>query len=269
MGFKVCKRYFVDELFMLTLHCQPVLPLRYALFDTAVFSDTATLHVWLCNWRGIAVSDITAWSDWLDAAETHRARSYRFADDQTRYIVSHGILRYLLGQYCQTDPKTLSFTYNDREKPFLKHQPAFWQFSMAHSGDWVAIAIGKHTAIGIDIETLNQPHIDWQTISKAYFSTSEQAWLDTTTQPDAVFSLIWTRKEAILKATGAGLSEDMRYIEVGDGTHALVAPFQSPYHRQTQTLYVQTLQGDGFYSSIAQFTPLPIVVFDVAAGLML
>ena len=77
------------------------------------------------------------------------------------------------------------------------------QFSVSHSGDCCMLALRRDHAIGVDIEKLRElPQA--AAIAQSYFTAAESecsAALQGTAQRDAFF-LLWTHKEATVKALG-------------------------------------------------------------------
>jgi 4'-phosphopantetheinyl transferase len=88
--------------------------------------------------------------------------------------------------------------YGKFGKPQVEGLP---EFSIAHAGDWVLCAVSSDGVVGIDLEPLQgrAQLPGWRTV----FDAHERAAART---PRAVLA-IWTRKEAVLKAAGAGLAE--------------------------------------------------------------
>ena len=93
-------------------------------------------------------------------------------------------------------------------KPGLVHPPCDITFNRAGSLGWWVLGIARGRAVGVDLEpTPFDP--DWPLVSKHLFSPSESQWLDRIA-PDArdqAFGLLWTGKEAILKAEGMGIGD--------------------------------------------------------------
>jgi 4'-phosphopantetheinyl transferase len=233
------------------LHCHPLLAAHYSHPSPLLFAhiDNA-VHIWQCQWRAVPLAKVAElYNTLLSDQEKQRADAFRFVQDKHRYVVMYATLRYLLGQYVNQAPQQLTFVRNPRHKPHLAQHPT-WQFSLSYSTDSIAIAIAQHQAIGIDIESKDAHKLDWQSISQHYFSPTEQALLQQQTQAN-LFLLWWTRKEALLKATGAGLSEDMQYLQVNDGIHRIDKPLTSPYHQGEQTWHIQSFDLTAHYISVA------------------
>jgi Phosphopantetheinyl transferase len=82
-------------------------------------------------------------------------------------------------------------------KPYFKDYPNI-RFSMSHSGDLVVLAMAD-TEVGIDIEQIAER--DYLPIVERHFFEDEKKEI---TDLES-FLKIWTKKEALLKLTAAGL----------------------------------------------------------------
>ena len=98
--------------------------------------------------------------------------------------------------------------YDKYNKPFFNKN---FHFSIAHSEDFVVCAASKQNCLGIDVEKIKQ--IDVQLL-KDMFSPEEWITLDQKDFDLNYFYFLWTRKEAVLKANGKGIVEQMEKIEV-------------------------------------------------------
>jgi 4'-phosphopantetheinyl transferase len=169
------------------------------------------VHVWRITLD--ACSDVDG--RWLDAAERERAARLRFAADRDRYVAAHASLRRILGLYCDRDPSALAFDVSASGKPALAGRPELC-FSLSHSADLAVLAVTTGGAVGADVEhqrTLD----DRQSLAARHFSAREQgAWRSLGADAsDAAFLVAWTRKEAVLKCFGVGLSVDTSTCESG------------------------------------------------------
>jgi 4'-phosphopantetheinyl transferase len=131
--------------------------------------------------------------------------------------VGRGTLRSILGSYLEANPGEIDFSYSEQGKPALSGR---WQnsgihFNLAHSHDLAAIAVTRVDPIGIDIEHIRSIR-DADDLVARFFSRSERELfekLPTDEKPGAFFRL-WTRKEALLKATGEGITRSLNLVEV-------------------------------------------------------
>jgi 4'-phosphopantetheinyl transferase len=109
-----------------------------------------------------------------------------------------------LGRSLQIEPREIQFVAGAQGKPAIAGGP---EFNLAHSGDVALIALARDRAVGVDVEQVRaMPDADG--IAARFFSAGEQAALAAlpAAERQAAFFNIWTRKEAFIKATGAGLS---------------------------------------------------------------
>jgi 4'-phosphopantetheinyl transferase len=144
----------------------------------------------------------------LSPDERARANRFRFAKDRNDFSVGRGLLRELLGGYLGEAPTALEFSYGEYGKPFLSGARASGglSFNLSHSAGVAVYAIARERNLGIDVERIN-PDFGGEAIARRYFSAREVddlLSLPPGKRPDAFFQC-WTRKEAYLKARGAGL----------------------------------------------------------------
>jgi 4'-phosphopantetheinyl transferase len=89
------------------------------------------------------------------------------------------------------------------------------ELSVSHSGDLIAVAFHPSTPVGLDVEKVD-PNLDADsvaTVSLAPMEAAELAKYDPAARARA-FTTYWTRKEAIVKATGDGIRADLRRVVV-------------------------------------------------------
>jgi len=117
-------------------------------------------------------------------------------------------LREVLGAYLGEDPGAVSICEDDAGKPYLAAadgRPGL-QFNLAHTRGVAVVAAALDRPVGADIERID-PDTDLS-VAEQFLGRGElDAFLplDRREQVDTFFSY-WTRKEALLKATGEGLA---------------------------------------------------------------
>ena len=150
---------------------------------------------------------------YLDEHEVSKYNRFRFQKDRDSYLVVHGLLRLILGNYLEIRPEEVTLEYNAFGKPLLSgHDPNIY-FNLSHSADLSALIFDLGNPAGIDIERMN-PDFDFHSISRNFFSRDEHGFIHSERERAmARFYEIWTRKEALLKAAGIGISEHLE-IEV-------------------------------------------------------
>ncbi len=107
----------------------------------------------------------------------------------------------------------LVFEYSRNGKPSLPSCSI--SFNWSHSGDLVALILGKNH-VGVDVEEIQTRALfEYNSLC----TKGELEWLSTVvdqqryTEKEA-FIILWTAKEAVLKAIGSGLSVDPRAVEI-------------------------------------------------------
>lgn len=148
--------------------------------------------------------------------EIERALRYRRADDELRFSCTRALLRLLLARYTLEPPQDLRIVVGANQKPALDNL-AGWQFNVSHSGNWLLIAIGR-AQVGIDLEWIN-PGFPFHDVFELSFSQAEQRHIESATNARLTFYRLWTRKEALVKATGKGMDDAFDQIPSLTGTH--------------------------------------------------
>ena len=153
----------------------------------------------------------------LSKPEKERAEKFRFDKHRNRFIAGRGLMRAAIGRYLQIQPDKLDFACSERGKPELS--PAFagagLHFNLAHSEDLALLAVTRIGAVGVDVERVRRIK-DADELVARFFSRRESALfrkLADAEKPAAFFNL-WTRKEALLKATGEGIGASLSAVEV-------------------------------------------------------
>jgi 4'-phosphopantetheinyl transferase len=115
----------------------------------------------------------------------------------------------ILARYAGKAPTALEFRYGTFGKPALSagSGPSDLRFNVSHSEDTALYAVAFGREVGIDVERVRDD-IAIDDIAARFLAADEQAALHAVpaAQRPVAFFRIWTRKEAILKARGGGLS---------------------------------------------------------------
>ncbi|GAB3937234.1 4'-phosphopantetheinyl transferase family protein [Mucilaginibacter myungsuensis] len=152
--------------------------------------------------------------------KTKAERFHREADRQ-RYVIQHGLLRKLLGDQLGISGDELTFNFGPNKKPYLSGHDIY--FNLSNSDGEFLIAIAQEE-MGLDIEII-KPNFNYQDIAQNYFGKDEIAFIDRSDDPAKAFFLLWTRKEALLKACGMGIDDDLPQVPALDGKHNLPARY--------------------------------------------
>lgn len=152
---------------------------------------------------------------WLGAEE--RERAARGTPDVRRHrLVAALASRIVLAERLGRDPASLRFTRDAEGKPALaRGHDSPLHFSRSTSAGRCLIALSSEGPIGVDLERV-VAFPDFERIAAGRFRREEtRAILKLTGEPRLrAFYECWTRKEAYLKATGAGLAGGLDSVRV-------------------------------------------------------
>lgn len=145
---------------------------------------------------------------WLSVAEEERLARFTRPEAAHLFLSGRILLRRALSERLGCAPQEVRLAENAWGKPAL--DPAHrsdWQFNLSHSHGWLALALSRAGAIGVDIEYTARRN-PLGKLAARYFSRREQAWLAEVDGPAARerFFDIWTLKEGYIKAMGQGLA---------------------------------------------------------------
>lgn len=163
--------------------------------------------------------------------ELERADRFLVDNPRRNYIVCRATLRLLLAQQLNLPPAKVSFCYSAKGKPALDEcHASATTFNLSHSGDFGLIAIGTSAVIGVDIERVEEKR-DLIQIGRACWSPEEQEAMNRapSSRKASIFYTIWTRKEAVLKASGDGIGTRLQALDVSaqvDGNSTEGIPVQ-------------------------------------------
>jgi 4'-phosphopantetheinyl transferase len=203
-------------------------------------------HVWYATLESLRPR-VQEFTDLLDPVEQERALKFRFDHDRERFILGHGLLRSLLGRYLKRDGSLIRMARGPFGKPYLERKDL--RFNMSDTKDAVLVAFTHKLEIGADIETMTR-RVDHVSVASHYFTAPElrsiqDAAGDPVSKPQEKrrFLELWTRKEAVLKASGVGIMDDLKALRV-DGerntmliTHEAFSKMAAPeYHVITHSI---------------------------------
>jgi 4'-phosphopantetheinyl transferase len=166
----------------------------------------------------------------LDTTERRRAMRLAGRGDRERYVTAHALVRLLLAARTGVPAADLRFDRTcrhcagDHGKPRLVDAPTGSStgpvsFNLAHSGARIVVALvdGPDLEVGVDVERIPGPDDPAvATGADAILSATELAAFRRLkpAQRRRALAVWWTRKEAVLKATGDGLAVPPSTVEV-------------------------------------------------------
>lgn len=190
---------------------------------------------------------------WLTPTEWQRADRFHQPADQQRFVLGRALVRQVAGQVSGQSPEQIEIKIGPRGKPEWVNDNG-WHVNLAHSGKWVLLALAK-TPVGLDVEQIGL-NLDFQVLLDSTFGKYEHLFIKSHAQPHRAFYALWTRKEALLKATGLGLNDRLFQCSVLTGTHLTAdETIGSPGHWTVATIDVDEQHA----AALAWAGPLPIV----------
>ena len=160
---------------------------------------------------------LRAYKKFLSPAELARSGKFKSASRYREYVVTRGLLRQVLARLAGLDITGIEFPDGEHGKPCLDNKPGgkTIAFNVSHSHGLALVAVTLEGRLGVDLEKI-RPEVDWRSLAKQYFSGTEVRALDR--YPDdpglKAFYTCWTRKEAFVKALGAGISYGLDEFDV-------------------------------------------------------
>jgi 4'-phosphopantetheinyl transferase len=153
----------------------------------------------------------------LDDYELERGERLRRTGARARHLLGAVIMRALMAAALDRPPHAVHIRRvcgacgGPHGRPVVEG----FSLSVSHSADRVVVAASRTGSIGVDVEHVVQSKtVDL--LSSRTLSASELAELDRV-GPELrawAFTRYWTRKEALLKATGQGLTVPLRSVVV-------------------------------------------------------
>ena len=133
------------------------------------------------------------------------AMRYKHLFGQFSCLKSYVMLRELLEQQGLSHP--FRFKRNEHGKPFLADHPEI-HFNISHCKNGIAVVVSDHP-VGIDIESYRQvsDHLLRYTMNEEEYRIILES-----DDPVRTFTEYWTKKEAVFKLRGTGITHDLHNL---------------------------------------------------------
>jgi 4'-phosphopantetheinyl transferase len=150
----------------------------------------------------------------LSPDEVIRMEKLRKPELKARFQATHGRMRRILAAYMLVPAAELRLQYGANGKPSIRQGAcAAPHFNLTHSDRLAALAVSPKRPVGIDIEDIRPVE---EPLARDIFSPAEYAALKDLPDGERLraFYRGWTRKEAVVKAIGEGLSLPLKSFDV-------------------------------------------------------
>jgi 4'-phosphopantetheinyl transferase len=186
----------------------------------------------------------------LSRDEKDQANRFLRVEDRALFALTRGTLRRLLSEATGVAADKIAFAEGPYGKLCLvgTHGP---HFNVSHSGCRALIGFSDSRDIGVDIEFMRAAGGELD-LARSFFSAAEYRSLEGLGRDTLLSSFykIWTCKEAVLKACGAGITEHLKDFSV----------------ELTEDGYVIHPEPNCFSSSLASVAVQPVEVPEGYAG---
>lgn len=145
----------------------------------------------------------------LTTEEKKRSERFHRQEDRERYIATRCYIREIISNIVGVEASVIAFGKTEKGKPYLKNDGSV-RFSISHSGSRIAVAVSKNYDCGCDIEEIDASKIS-DDIINAHFHENEISFIKS--NREVGFYHCWTRKEALYKAEGSGLPDELSSVD--------------------------------------------------------
>jgi len=161
------------------------------------------IDVWAVR---LDLPDTAAQRALLGPDELERASAFRFAHDARRFVARRAFVRVVLGGYPDLAPAAVRFEVAAHGKPAVASAPGSLDWNLSHPGELAVVVVARGAEVGVDVEEV-RPLARLNSVARLVCSPTERDALRALPAPAraAAFLQLWTREEALVKASGAGL----------------------------------------------------------------
>jgi 4'-phosphopantetheinyl transferase len=145
--------------------------------------------------------------------EENKHRTYRRWQDKQAHLLGKLLTALLLKKYGYSHHLLKKVAYTKHLRPYIPAET--FDFNISHSGEFVVCAFSAKQRVGIDIEQI-QP-VELQDFN-SMLNNSDKEIIRSSKEPLVPFFKIWSAKEAILKAHGSGLVDDLYNVDINGDT---------------------------------------------------
>jgi 4'-phosphopantetheinyl transferase len=212
-------------------------------------------------WWASAAADRVSLLDLLDRDERDRHDRFVRRADRALFAVSHALARIVAGHHAGVALGALADAGASRagSKPRLAGRASTLQFSISHSGSHAVLAISRDVPLGVDIERVAADGPEASMLNAVLSPGERGAFAPTPAARRAwAFTRYWSRKEALLKATGDGLGIPPDRIAVsGPAEPPALVEWRHP-DRPAGALHLYDLEPAGGYCAALATLGTPV-----------
>lgn len=201
----------------------------------------------------------------LDPVEQDRFTAYRRSADQRRFLTGRAMAKTIVAERLGLSPSAIRFdsTCDDCGKPHGRPRlpGSTLQLSISHSGDRVGLAVTDGVPVGLDVERAGRDVAP--TLVDYALNSAESVALKGLSADElaGAFFTFWTRKEAVIKATGKGLRIPLHSITLSAPSEPAGLLDSTTSELSTSDTRMADLHpGEGYHGALALLTTTEPVV---------
>ena len=163
--------------------------------------------------------------DLLSTAELGRALGFGSPAMLKQYLAAHTWLRRRLSDYLGAAPDEIRFAGGGYGKPVIVSPQTDLSFNLSYSNGMALLALGYDMAVGVDMEPLDRARINRGMLHRV-LSPGEIDLVLSSDDEVRTFLELWVRKEALAKAAGLGVDEEITAIDLRGVSPVLMDGFE-------------------------------------------
>jgi 4'-phosphopantetheinyl transferase len=179
------------------------------------------IDIWCCPSDGVGEEGPPSLPVLPDKDEQARQAAFATPDLRAQFAWRRWRLREILASYTGAMPGDLVLSASEDGKPYLREARDRLSFNLSHKDGLMVVAVAPGIPVGVDVERL-ETSVDAMALARRFFVPDEtEALSDLSGEAQRrAFLACWTRKEAVMKAHGAGMRLGLRSLSVGFAPHA-------------------------------------------------
>lgn len=134
----------------------------------------------------------------------NQALKFKFDLGKRQCLLSYKLLQKALKEVYGIE-EVPTFCYGEHGKPSLEGYPEI-HFNLSHCKESVACIVAD-VPVGVDVESIGRYS---KSVTRYCMSDEEVCTIESSASPQETFTLLWTKKEAVVKCTGSGINDDMK-----------------------------------------------------------
>lgn len=165
--------------------------------------------IYIENREQLSIENTIFIEELIGETERNKAKRYRRWQDKQAYLLGKLLIAVFLKKYKFDYTLLKKLSYTQFKRPYIESVKA--DFNISHSGELVVCAFSLHQKVGIDVERIQEVNFD---DFRYILNKADEEAIKNAEEKYVSFFKIWSAKEAILKAEGCGLIDNLDKLEI-------------------------------------------------------